>query len=188
MLLAIGHATAQEHQKVDVKPHASGQTVRHKHSSGAYTFEHPADWTVHEQGGRTYIGTSDGLQATERGFRTIYGAFITLLDVPAGATSLDDAARAVVENILSRNPHQKLHTPVHADGTLAGAPAASAVIMGTSPVTGRGERAQIVIRRYGESQLLYLMLVSPTDHFSTLEQPLRRLRDSIQVADEARPR
>ncbi len=165
----------------DVRPHAAQEVVRFVHSTGAYSLDHPADWQTHERGARTNIGAEDGLEATARGFRTIYGVIVAIVDDPAGKQSLEDSARAIVDNVLKGNAHQRMHTPVHADGTLAGAPAATAVIMGTSPVTGRSERAEIVCRRLGESQLLYLVLVSPGDHFATLEAPLKRVRDSVRI-------
>jgi hypothetical protein len=185
LLMAPSTAFAQAaHERRDVHAHASPQTVPFKHSSGGYSLEHPADWQAHQRGDRTNIGAEDGLVAGERGFRTIYGIIVQVADnpLPAGADrSLEAATRAVVEAVLKRNPHQTLKTPVHADGTVGGAPAFSAVLMGTSPVTGRGERAEIVCREYGSTQLLSLILVSPSDDFSTLEAPLRRVRDSVRI-------
>ena len=45
--------------------------------------------------------------------------------------------------------------------------AANAVLTGTSPVTGRGERAEIVCRAFGTGQILYAILVSPAEAYAT---------------------
>ena len=135
----------------------------------------------------TDSGAADGLVPSGRGFRTIYGAIVAIVDdAEAGkpAHTVETSARAVVDSILRRNAHQALSVPVRADRPLAGAPAASAVLNGISPVTSRGERAEVVCRAYGSSQILYVILVSPTDAYPDLEQPLRLLRDSIRVNAE----
>jgi hypothetical protein len=160
--------------------------VKFVHPSGAYWLEHPADWTVHEGTGRITIGADDGLVAVERGFRTVYGAIVAIADDSTAsnpARTVETSARAMVDAILKRNAHQSLSVPVRVDRPFAGAPAASAVLIGTSPVTGRGERAEIVVRAVGGWQVLYAILVSPTDSYPLLEAPLRRLRDSIRMTD-----
>jgi hypothetical protein len=177
----------QEHEVRVVRPHASKEVVRFAHSSGAYSLEHPADWKAHERGERTNIGAENGLIPTERGFRTVYGVIVQLTADPLAGTdgrSLERSAAAAIDAVLKRNPHQALKVPVHADGTLAGAPAVSAVLMGTSPVTKRGERVEIVSRYHGTSQLFTLLLVSPADDFPLLETPLRRLRESVRLQDK----
>jgi hypothetical protein len=187
LLLAMSGARtiAQEpHDKRTVRPHASGEVKTFAHSSGAYGVEHPSDWQAHERGERTNIGPDDGLVAGERGFRTIYGVIVQVAADPLAGQpdrSLEASARLIVEQVLKRNPHQALKEPLTRDKPLAGAPAYSAVINGTSPVTGLGERAEIVVRQHGEGQVLYLVLVSPIDHFASLEAPLRRVRDSLRM-------
>jgi hypothetical protein len=169
-----------------VRPHASTDVVQFKQVAGAYTLEHPVDWQAHETSGRVTIGPDDGLVASERGFRTIYGVIATIVDDPQPvslARSIDSSARLIVDAVLKRNPHQVLKTPVHADGLLGGKEAASAVLVGTSPVTGKGERAEIVCRLYGPSQVFYVILVSPADDYGSLAAPLKRLRDSVQMPD-----
>lgn len=184
LLLAFAPPPASG-QALVVQPHAAGSVVKFVHPSGAYWLEHPADWTVHEGTGRITIGTDDGLVAVERGFRTVYGAIVAIADDSAPSTparTIETSAGAMVDAILKRNPHQSLSVPVR-DRPFAGAPAASAVLIGRSPVTGRGERAEIVVRAFGGSQVLYAILVSPTDAYPLLEVPLRRLRDSVRMTD-----
>lgn len=187
LLLAMSgaRAIAQEpHQQRTVRPHASGEFTTFAHSSGTYGVEHPSDWQAHERGERTNIGADDGLVAGERGFRTIYGVIIQIAADPlAGQAdrSLEKSARLIVEQVLQRNPHQALKEPLTADRSLAGAPAYHALINGTSPVTGLGERAEIIVRQHGDAEVLYLVLVSPLDHLASLEAPLRRVRDSLRM-------
>lgn len=186
--LMHGSAFAQEssHPGRAVHPHASSEVASFVHSTGAYALQHPTDWTPHESGLRLNLGPEDGLVAGERGYRTIYGVIVVVADDPAAGKdgrSIDVSTRSIVDAVLQRNPHQALSVPVHLDGTLGGAPSASAVLIGTSPVTGRGERAEIVARHYG-SQVLYLILVSPVEQYESLEAPLQRIRHSLRVLQE----
>jgi hypothetical protein len=174
---------AQNHERRDVRPHASTEFVTFKAADGAFDLQHPADWRAHPNGARVNIGADDGLVPTGRGFRTIYGVIIDVLEDPIGGRAdgtLEASAQAIVERVLMRNAHQKLHEAVTPDATLGGAPAFRAVLMGTSPVTGRGERAEIVVRRYG-AQIFSLILVSPAEDFGLLEAPLRRVRNSVRI-------
>ena len=169
-------------------PHASATTAAFSHSTGAYSLAYPSDWQAHENGGRLNVGAADGLVPTGRGgFRTIYGAIVAIVDDPeagkAGRT-IESSTRAVVDGILKRNEHQSISVPVKADCPFAGAPAANAVLLGTSPVTGRGERAEVVCRAYGTNQILYVILVSPTESYADLQRPLHQLRDSVRVREE----
>jgi hypothetical protein len=178
-------AAAQEtHERRAVTPHASQQFTRFIHSTGSYALEHPSDWQAHERGERTNIGPEDGLVAGARGFRTIYGAIVQVAPDPLAGLperTIEASTRLIVEQVLKRNAHQALQVPVSADRPLAGAPAFRAVIMGTSPVTGKGERAEIVVRQKGANEVFYLVLVSPADHYTLLEAPLRQLRDSVRM-------
>jgi hypothetical protein len=178
-------ASAQDtHEKRDVRPHASAEFVPYVHASGGYRLEHPADWKTHEGEGRTNIGADDGLVKGERGYRTIYGVIVLVVDDPlAGRAerSVEASTRLIVEQVLTRNPHQKIVEPVAADRPLGGAPAFRAVLNGTSPVTGRGERAEIVARHLDDARVFYLVLVSPVDDHAKLAPALGRLRDSVRI-------
>lgn len=178
-------AVAQDpHEKRDVRPHAAAEVVPFVHSTGSYRLEHPADWQAHEVEGRTNIGADDGLVKGARGYRTIYGVIVQAADDPlAGRAerSVEASTRLIVEQVLKRNPHQAIVEPVSADRPLAGAPAFHAALNGTSPVTGRGERAEIVVRQHGAAQVFYLVLVSPSDDYAALAPALGRLRDSVRI-------
>lgn len=171
----------------EFRPHAAPSFSRFVHSTGAYAIELPADWAAHENGDRVNIGPDDGLVRTQRGFRTIYGVIVAITPDPLAGRperSLIASAAATVDAVLKRNPHQSLSISAHEDGTLAGTSAVSAVLTGISPVTGRGERAEIVCRRYGDTRLMYLILVSPADYHDTLHPTLVRIRESLRVLQQ----
>jgi hypothetical protein len=183
LLAAATSVHAQKHERGDDRPHAAAEFVPFKAADGAFDLQHPADWRAHPNGARVNIGADDGLVPTGRGFRTIYGVIVDVLDDPLAAQSnptLEASAQAIVDRVLTRNPHQKLYEALTPDAPLGGAPAYRAVLMGTSPVTGRGERAEIVVRRYG-AQLFSLILVSPAEDYGLLEAPLRRVRNSVRI-------
>lgn len=171
-----------------LRPHASPTTAPFSHSSGAYSLAYPSDWQAHENGGRLNVGAPDGLVPTGRGgFRTVYGAIVAIVDDPEAGKpgrTIETSTRAIVDGILKRNEHQSIAVPVKLDRPFAGGPAASAVLIGTSPVTGRGERAEVVCRAYGATQILYVILVSPTESYADLERPLQQLRDSVRVHED----
>jgi hypothetical protein len=147
---------------------------------------HPADWKAHEGTDRVTVGADDGLVPTERGFRTVYGAIVAIVEDPEAARpdrQVESSARAVVDGILKRNPHQSIAEPVKSDRPFAGAKAANAVLLGTSPVTGRAERAEVVCRLLDAGKILYVILVSPADAYDGLERPLHALRDSIRLQE-----
>jgi len=174
-----------------IRPHAAATTTSFSQSGGAFTLEYPSDWDAHETAGRVTIGASDGLVPTGRGFRTVYGAIVAIVDDPDAGRSdrtIERSATAIVDAILKRNPHQTLSVAVHGDRPLGGQPAAAAVLTGISPVTSRAERAEVVCRAYGPSQILYVILVSPGEAYADLAEPLQRLRDSIRVASGGRER
>ena len=185
LALVTSPAAGQEtHERRTVTPHASKQFTTFIHSTGNYAVDHPSDWHAHERVDRTNIGAEDGLVAGARGFRTIYGVIVQVAPDPLAGSperTTEASARLILEQVLKRNPHQALKEPVSADRPLAGGPAFRAVIMGTSPVTGRGERAEIVVRQHGANEVFYLVLVSPVDEYKLLEAPLRRLRDSVRI-------
>ncbi len=168
----------------EVRPHASDQVTRFVHSSGAYELEHPRDWSPHERGARTNIGAANGLEHTARGIRTSYGAIVVIADAPAD--TLEASTRAIVDNVLRSNAHQRLNQPVRSGAALGGATAWTATLLGTSPVTGRGEHVEIVCRQFGTGQLLYLLLVSPADDRPMLEPHLRRLAASVKVLERGK--
>src|SRR5436190_139210 len=104
-------------------PHASTDVAQFVAAGGAYAFAHPTDWKVHEAPGRVTVGADDGLVPTERGFRTVYGVIIAIVDDPEAATPQHDiaaSARAVVDSILKRNPHQSISAAVRTDRPFAG--------------------------------------------------------------------
>jgi len=169
-----------------VHPHAAAAFVPFRHSTGFFTLEHPADWAAHERGVRTNVGAEDGLVPTPTGgFRTVYGVIVQVAPDPLlgkPERSLQASAQAVVDQVLARNAHQRLTQALAPDRPLAGGPAFHATMTGVSPVTGQGERAEIVCRSLGEDRLFYLVLVTPVDHAPLVEPVLRRIRDSLTLA------
>ncbi|MGH9346904.1 MAG: hypothetical protein ACRD26_06505 [Vicinamibacterales bacterium] len=187
-LLASGQEAGPHHPPVEV--HASAEFTRWTHSSQLYSLEHPVDWKVHESPTRTNIGPDDGLQATARGFRTIYGVIVSVVDDPEAAKSppsLEASGRAFVETILARNRHLRAHTPIGPDRPFAGGAAVRAVLTGISPATGHPERAEVVCRTVGESRLLYMILACPEASCAKLVQPFTRIRESVRVTDPPPP-
>src|SRR5262245_20184178 len=175
-LALVPRPASAQSEGAAVRPRANATTKPFTFSTGADSLGYPSDSEPHENNGRLNVGPSDGLVPTGRGgFRTVYGAIVALVDDPEAGKpdrTIESSTKAIVDSILKRNVHQSISVPVKADRPFAGAPAASAVLIGTSPVTDHGERAEIVCRTYGTAQVLYVILVSPVDAHATLERPL----------------
>jgi len=168
----------------DVKIYASKEFVRWNHPTAGYSIEHPVDWKPHPQAARTNIGSDDGLVAGERGFRTVYGVIIAVVDDPVAASSnrsLEASSRAIFETILKRNAHLSTKSPLVADTPLGGSPAFRGVAGGTSPVTGHAEQAEVICRRYDTSRLLYVIFACPEAGCGELTATFQRMRKSLQV-------
>jgi hypothetical protein len=169
----------------DVKIYASKKFVRWNHPTAGYSIEHPVDWKPHPQAARTNIGSDDGLVAGERGFRTVYGVIIAVVDDPLAASSdrsLEASSRAIIETILKRNAHLSIKSPLAAETRLGGSPAFRAVAGGTSPVTGDAERAEVICRPYDASRLLYVIFACPEARCGELTATFQQMRNSLQVA------
>jgi hypothetical protein len=183
--LAADRVLSREEPQPTIKVYADSDFRRYTHSMATYSIEHPIDWEAHEQPMRTNIGSQSGLVPGERGgLRTVYGVIVAIVDDPANAPnnpSLEETTGAVVATILKRNPHQSLREPAAPDGLLAGSPAYRAVLFGTSPVTGRGERAEILCRRIDQKRLLYIIFVSPEENYQQLKPTFVRMRNSLAV-------
>lgn len=185
-LLALGLlAAAGGVQHSDgVTVHASTQFVRWTHPDGTYAIELPADWQPHAHPTRTNLGSTDGLVKSERGFRTVYGVIITIVDDPASGASMPSLAasgRALVDTVLKRNAHLSIQAALAEDRPLAGSPAYRAVLGGTSPVTGHAERAEVIVRAYDASRLLNVIFACPAAQCHALEPTFKHMRDSLQV-------
>jgi hypothetical protein len=168
----------------DVKIYASKTFVRWNHPTAGYSIEHPVDWKPHVQAARTNIGSDDGLVAGERGFRTVYGVIIAVVDDPLAASSdrtLEASSRAIVETIVKRNTHLSIKSLLAADSHLGGSPAFRAVAAGTSPVTGHAERAEVICRRYDASRLLYVIFACPEARCAELTTTFQQMRKSLLV-------
>ena len=168
----------------DVKIYASKEFVRWNHPTAGYSIEHPVDWKPHPQAARTNIGSADGLVAGERGFRTVYGVIIAVVDDPLAASSdrsLEASSQAIVETILKRNAHLSIKSPLAADPPLGGSPAFRAVAVGTSPVSGHAEQADVICRRYDASRLLYVIFACPEARCGELTATFQQMRKSLQV-------
>jgi len=176
-------ASAQQ-QASQVRIHAAAEFVRWAHGAGAYSLEHPVDWETHEQGLRTNIGSKDGLVPTGRGYRTIYGVILAVVDDPlAGAPdrTLAASSQAVFEGIVKRNAHLSVKSPIAPTEPLAGGQAYRAVAGGISPVTGHAERAEVICREVDAGHLLYMILACPEAECSELGTTFRRMRESLKV-------
>jgi hypothetical protein len=168
----------------DVKIRASKEVVRWDHPTSLYSIEHPVDWTPHPRGARTNISSDEGLVPGERGFRTVYGVILAVVDDPLAASpdrSLEASSRVVVESILKRNGHLSITSRLAADAPLAGAPAFRAVAGGKSPVTGHAEQAEVICRAYDRGHLLYVIFACPQAHCGELTTTFQHMRQSLQV-------
>jgi Zn-dependent protease with chaperone function len=163
----------------------------YRQRGGFFEIDFPENWSVHEaeQGYGVVIAPREGIVAARDGSQGIvYGAVVNHYDPfdrgPDGGT-LDDAAEDLARQIRSGNPHLGRVGGSERRETLDGARARSFLLSGRSPVTGREERVQVLVRELADDHVLYALFVAPRDDYAELARTFERMAGSLRVDDRA---
>jgi hypothetical protein len=128
------------------------------------------------------VATSDGTEVVVCGaMLNHYAAF------DAGRSdrsSLEDATRDLVDEIVRTNPHLGLEGRIRpaAAGDRSGL---SAVLSGQSAVTGEDEVVTLHTQPLADGHVLYALLVVPGSQRDTFEEAFDRMTASLTVDDAA---
>ncbi|HUJ12606.1 MAG TPA: M48 family metallopeptidase [Thermoanaerobaculia bacterium] len=148
--------------------------------TGAYRVSYPANWQVHESATTgVIIAPPGGL----RGEDLMYGAVIdhyAPINHSAADTTLRSATDDLVETIVASCRYLQL-VGRSGPAQVAGAPSLTVVLRGTNPKTGFDERVTVVTRELSDTNLGFLVFVTPEKDADTYANVLRTMTGSVQI-------
>ena len=139
----IPHRADRPHADVRVDP-PSSRFVRFRQREGFFEIEHPDNWRAYEAQdgfGVTIVPEGGVVDAGNGSEAIVYGVIVNHYDpfenTTASRITLDDAMTDLLNHIREGNPHLRASGTPRRE-TVDGQSARSAVLSGTSPVTGHG--------------------------------------------------
>jgi hypothetical protein len=179
----------------------SSQLKAYHSRNGVFRIRYPSNWTPNptDDGEGVSFVPGGGMVTASSGTQSIiYGMLVGRFD-PAASRSNEEAdarepfsrndqlgraSNIFLMGLVQNNTYLKpLRTSE--DLVLDGAEALSATFEGRSPATAELETVVVFTRTLGTDQLIYMILVAPSERYSELMQPLRRILSSLSVDDEA---
>jgi beta-barrel assembly-enhancing protease len=172
---------------------------------GAFWFQvsYPENWLAYPSSdglGVTFIPPGGAVEA--RGpSRLVYGAVINRYR-PIGDNSLwtrlqqrsfryvggrgvlVEATNDLLDSALQNNPHLDFVRGSDRRGSIDGAPVIALTLVGRSPVTGRGERAQLYVRELEDGDILYAIFVAPDDEYNIFRPAFERMLRGLKINDK----
>jgi len=179
----------------------SAQLKAYQSRNGVFRIRYPSNWTptsTDDGAGVTFI-PDGGVVTLSSGERSIvYGMIVGEFDPTASRSNeggdgrkpfsrsdqLGQASNSFLRGLTSNNSYLRL-LRTSDDLILDGAEALSATLEGRSPVTGQQETVVVFTRALVNDHLIYLIVVAPTEQYSELLDPLRRILSSLSVYDQA---
>jgi Zn-dependent protease with chaperone function len=164
-------------------PVPSSTVTSYASRNGHYRVSYPSNWKVSESTSGVTIAPPEGLREIDEQPQVIYGAIISHYDPiekrGAGVT-LQSATQDLIGAIESASPH--LHVVRKAQALqVSGGPALDARLRGVNPATGINERVTVVTRQLSETDLGYLVFVTPEKDADTYGSVLRTMVSSMQI-------
>lgn len=169
--------------------------------NGFFRIRYPENWTPTpaDDGLGVTIVPDGGVVALDSGERSVvYGMIVGDFDPSASQSNdrrserrpfsrndqLGQATNSFLRGLTRNNSYLKL-LRTSEDIILDGAEALSATLEGHSPVTDQQETVVVFTRALANEHLIYLIFVAPTQQYSELLDPLRRILSSLSVYDQA---
>ncbi len=173
--------------------------------SGAFWFQvpYPEDWLAYpsnDELGVTFIPPGGTVEA--RGLsRLVYGAVInryrpigdnslwTRLQQRSfrfvgGRGALVEATNDLLDSALQNNPHLDFARGSDRRGSIDGTSIIALTLVGRSPVTGRGERAQLYVRELEDGDIVYAIFVAPDDEYDVFRPAFERMLRGLKINDK----
>ena len=170
---------------------------------GAFWFQvsYPENWLAYPSSdglGVTFIPPGGVVEA--RTPRLIYGAVINRYR-PIGDNSLwtglqqrsfryiggrgalVEATNDLLDSALQNNPHLDFARGSDRRGSIDGTPIVALTLVGRSPVTGRGERAQLYARELEDGDIVYAIFVAPDDEYDNFRPVFERMLRGLKIND-----
>jgi beta-barrel assembly-enhancing protease len=100
-----------------------------------------------------------------------------------GRGALVEATNDLLDSALQNNPHLDFVRGSDRRGSIDGAPIIALTLVGRSPVTGRGERAQLYARELDDGDIVYAIFVAPDDEYDSFRPVFERMLRGLKVND-----
>ena len=195
----IEEASNQGPQSVKVeRPSSHSQNYWHP---GAFWFQvsYPDNWLAYPSSdglGVTFVPPGGVVEA--RTPRLVYGAVINRYR-PIGDNSLwtglqqrsfryiggrgalVEATNDLLDSALQNNPHLDFARGSDRRGSIDGTPIIALTLVGRSPATGRGERAQLYARELEDGDIVYAIFVAPDDEYDNFRQVFERMLRGLKI-------
>jgi len=171
--------------------------------SGGFWFQvsYPENWLAYPSGdglGVTFIPPGGAGEA--RPPRLVYGAIINRyrpigdnslwtglkqrsFRYVGGRGALVEAANDLLDSALQNNPHLDFARGSDRRGSIDGAQVITLTLVGRSPVTGRGERAQLYARELEDGDIVYAIFVAPDDEYDNFRPVFERMLRGLKIND-----
>jgi hypothetical protein len=179
------------------RPSTGLKTFRQR--QGFFELQYPENWSAHapSQGYGVTIAPRGGFVPTSGGRQRLTCGLVVNHYVPFdgavgtryrdplgslfGGTPLEEATSDLIRQVMNANPHLKLVAGSQRRRTISGAPSFSALLSGSSPVTGVGERVTVLARQLRDQHVVYMLLVAPARDYAMLAPSSERMVRSLKV-------
>ncbi|HEV2667987.1 MAG TPA: M48 family metalloprotease [Blastocatellia bacterium] len=198
---------------VEEAPNRGAQSVKVERPSshmrdywrpGGFWFQlsYPENWLAYPSGdglGATFTPPGGVVQA--RGpSRLVYGALINRyrpigdnslwtglqqrsFRYVGGRGALVEATNDLLDSALQNNPYLDFARGSDRRGSIDGAPIIALTLVGRSPTTGRGERAQLYARELEDGDIVYAIFVAPDDEYDDFRPVFERMLRGLKIND-----
>jgi Zn-dependent protease with chaperone function len=183
------------------RPSSHSQNYWHP---GAFWFQvsYPENWLAYPSSdglGVTFVPPGGVVEA--RTPRLVYGAVINRYR-PIGDNSLwtglrqrsfryiggrgalVEATNDLLDSALQNNPHLDFARGSDRRGSIEGTPIIALTLVGRSPATGRGERAQLYARELEDGDIVYAIFVAPDDEYDSFRSVFERMLRGLKINDK----
>ena len=199
---------------VEEAPNRGAQSVKVERPSshmrdywrpGGFWFQmsYPENWLAYPSGdglGVTFTPPGGVVQA--RGpSRLVYGALINRyrpigdnslwtglqqrsFRYVGGRGALVEATNDLLDSALQNNPYLDFARGSDRRGSIDGAPIIALTLVGRSPTTGRGERAQLYARELEDGDIVYAIFVAPDDEYDNFRPVFERMLRGLKINDK----
>src|SRR5262249_36371376 len=100
-----------------------------------------------------------------------------------GRGALVEATNDLLDSALQNNPHLDFARGSDRRGSIDGTPIIALTLVGRSPATGRGERAQLYARELEDGDIVYAIFVAPDDEYDNFRSVFERMLRGLKIND-----
>ena len=188
-------------------PAPSSKLRRYTSPTGAFAISYPVNWEVAPSAGLAVamapaggvVESADGLE------HMLYGVIVNHY-APFGARTtdatprtsyvpietarrrtgtLEEATDDLINTILRTNTYLRAEAGSARPETIAGARGYSAVLTGTSPLTGQPEQVMVFTRALPDGHVVYALAIAPAKDAGVMDPTIVRMMRTLTVNDQA---